>query len=56
MGHMLTFARVVHGTVAMLKFPGVVHDTTTPLAPCRVGQITMTLPNHASKTHFPQHP
>jgi hypothetical protein len=33
-GHMLGLAKLVCGTIAMLKFPGVVHGTTTPLAPC----------------------
>jgi hypothetical protein len=31
------FAKMVRSTVAMLRFPGVVRDTTTPLAPCRLG-------------------
>jgi hypothetical protein len=34
MGYMLVLAKVVCGTIAMLCFPGVVHGTTTPLAPC----------------------
>jgi hypothetical protein len=34
MGHMLGLARVVHSTIAMLRFPGVVHGTMTPHAPC----------------------
>jgi hypothetical protein len=37
MGHMPDFARVVYSTLAMLRFPRVVRDTTTPLAPCRLG-------------------
>jgi hypothetical protein len=56
MGHMSGFASIVCGTVAMLRFLGVVHGTTTPLALCRVGRITMPLPTHPSKAHFPQHP
>jgi hypothetical protein len=36
MGHMPTLAKVVHGTIAMLRFPEVVHGTTTHLAPCRL--------------------
>jgi hypothetical protein len=34
MGYMLGLAKVVHGTIAMLRFPGVVHGTTIPLTPC----------------------
>jgi hypothetical protein len=34
MGHMPGLAKVVCGTKAMLRFPGVVHSTTAPLAPC----------------------
>jgi hypothetical protein len=33
MGHMPGLAKVVRGTIAMLRFPSVVRDTTTPLAP-----------------------
>jgi hypothetical protein len=31
MGHMSSLAKVVRGTIAMLRFPGVVRGTTTPL-------------------------
>jgi hypothetical protein len=34
MGRMPRLAMVVHGTIAMLRFPGVVRGTMTPLAPC----------------------
>jgi hypothetical protein len=34
MGRMSGLAKVVHGTIAMLRFPGVVRGTMTPLAPC----------------------
>jgi hypothetical protein len=34
MGHMLDLAKVVRGTIAMLRFSGVVCGTTTALAPC----------------------
>jgi hypothetical protein len=54
-GHMPDFAKVVRGTIAMARFPEVVHCTTAPLAPCRLGRITMPLPTHLSKAHFPQH-
>jgi hypothetical protein len=49
-------AKVVRGTIAMLRFLGVVHGSTTPLAPCGPERMTMPLPTHPSKTHFPQHP
>jgi hypothetical protein len=56
MGHMPDFARVVRGTLTMLRFPEIVHNTTTPLASCRLGQITMMILTHPSKSHFPQYP
>jgi hypothetical protein len=56
MGRMLDLAKVVRGTIAMLKFPGVVRGTTTPLAPCGPERMTMPLPTHPSKAHFPPHP
>jgi hypothetical protein len=34
MGHMPGLAKVVHSTIALLWFLGVVHGTTAPLAPC----------------------
>jgi hypothetical protein len=55
MGHMPGLAKVVHGTIAMLRFPGVVHDTIAPLAPCGPKRMTMPLPSHMSKAHSPQH-
>jgi hypothetical protein len=56
MGRMLGLAKVVHGTIAMLRFPEVVHGTTAPLAPCGLERMTMPLPTHPSKAHLPQHP
>jgi hypothetical protein len=56
MGHISGLAKVVHGTIAMLMFPGVVRGTMAPLAPCGPEQMTMPLPTHPSKAHFPQHP
>jgi hypothetical protein len=40
MGHMTGLAKVVCGTIAMLRFPGVVCGTTTPLAPCEPRRVT----------------
>jgi hypothetical protein len=34
MGRMPGLAKVVHGTIGMLRFSKVVRGTTTPLAPC----------------------
>jgi hypothetical protein len=56
MGRMLGLAKIVHNTIAMLRFSGVVRSTMTPLAPCRPERMTMPLPTHPSKTHFPQYP
>jgi hypothetical protein len=40
MGRMLGLAKVVRGTIAMLRFPGVVRGTTAPLARCEPTRIT----------------
>jgi hypothetical protein len=56
MGHMPDLAKVVRGTIAMLRFSEVVRGTMTSLAPCGPERMTMPLPTHLSKTHFPQHP
>jgi hypothetical protein len=56
MGHVPGLAKVVCGTIAMLRFPRVVHGTTAPLVPCGPERMTMPLPTYLSKTHFSQHP
>jgi hypothetical protein len=33
-GRVSSLAKIVRGTIAMLRFPEVVRCTTTPLAPC----------------------
>jgi hypothetical protein len=48
MGHMLRLTKVVRGTIAMLRFLGVVRGTTTPLVPCEPRQVT-TSNSHSSK-------
>jgi hypothetical protein len=48
MGHMPGLAKVVHGTIAMQRFPRVVCSTTAPLAPCEPRQVT-TLISHSSE-------
>jgi hypothetical protein len=40
MGRMPGLAKVVHGTIRMLRFPRVEHGTTTPLAPCEPRRVT----------------
>jgi hypothetical protein len=44
MGRMPGLAKVVHGIIAMLRFSGLLHGTTTPLAPCGPERMTMPLP------------
>jgi hypothetical protein len=53
MSHISCLAKVVQGTIAMLKFPGVVHGTTDSLAPCRLGRMIMSLLTHLCKVHVP---
>jgi hypothetical protein len=50
-GRMPSLAKVVHGIIAMLRFPGVVRGTMTPLAPCGFERMTMPLPTHPSMAH-----
>jgi hypothetical protein len=40
MGHILGLAKVVHGTIAILRFLGVVHSTTAPLTLCEPRRVT----------------
>jgi hypothetical protein len=56
MDRMPGLAKVVRGTIAMLRFSGVVRGTTAPLAPCELRRVTMPILTHLSKAHFPQHP
>jgi hypothetical protein len=48
MGRMPGLAKVVHDTIAILRFPGVVHGTMTPLAPCEPRRVTTPI-SHSSK-------
>jgi hypothetical protein len=52
MGRMPGLAKVIGGTIAMLRIFGVVNGTTAPLAPCGPKRMTMPLPTHPSKAHF----
>jgi hypothetical protein len=56
MDRMPGLAKVVCGTIAMLRFLRVVRGTMTPLAPCGPERMTMPLPTDPRKAHFPQHP
>jgi hypothetical protein len=48
MGRMPGLAKVVYGTIAMLRFPGVVRGTTAPLAPCEPRRVTSPI-SHSSE-------
>jgi hypothetical protein len=48
MGRMPSLARVVRGTIAMLRFRGVVRGTTAPLAPCEPRRVTTPI-SHSSE-------
>jgi hypothetical protein len=48
MGHMPGLDKVVRGTIAMLRFPRVVRETTAPLAPCEPRRVT-TLISHSTE-------
>jgi hypothetical protein len=48
MGCMLGLAKVVRGTIATLRFPGVVHNTTAPIAPCEPWWVTTPI-SHSSE-------
>jgi hypothetical protein len=45
---MLDLAKVVRGTIAMLRFLGVVCGTTVPLAPCEPRRVTTPI-SHSSE-------
>jgi hypothetical protein len=47
MGRMPGLAKVVRGTIAIRRFPGVVRGTTAPLVPCETWRVTMPI-SHTS--------
>jgi hypothetical protein len=49
MGRMLGLAKVVCGTIEMLRFPEVVHGTTAPLAPCEPRWVTTPISNSSEQ-------
>jgi hypothetical protein len=48
MGRMPGLAKVVRDTITMLRFPGVVHGTMAPLAPCEPRRVTAPI-SHSSE-------
>jgi hypothetical protein len=44
---------VVCGTIAMLRFPGVVYGTMTPLAPCERRQVTIPIFHSSEQGKLP---
>jgi hypothetical protein len=52
-GRMPGLAKLVRGTIALVRFPRVVCGTTAPLAPCVPKLMIMPHPTHLSKTHIP---
>jgi hypothetical protein len=53
MGRMLGLAKVAHGTIAMLRFLGVVHGTTAPLAPCEPRRVATSISNSTEQDTLP---
>jgi hypothetical protein len=45
-------ATVVRGTIAIIRFFGVLRSIVTPLTLCGPERITMPLPTHLNKAHF----
>jgi hypothetical protein len=48
MGRMPDLAKVVRGTISILRFNGVVHSTTSPLAACETRWVTTPI-SHSSE-------
>jgi hypothetical protein len=46
-------AKVVWGTIAMLRIPGVVCGTTTPLAPCEPRRVSMPISQSSEQGRLP---
>jgi hypothetical protein len=53
MGRMPGLAKVVHNTIAMLRFPGVVHGTTAPLALCEPRRVTTPISHSSNQGILP---
>jgi hypothetical protein len=53
MGRMPGLAKVVCGTIVMIRFPGVVHGTIAPLAPCESRRVTMPISHSSEQDTLP---
>jgi hypothetical protein len=53
MGQMPGLAKVVRSTIAMLRIPGVVHGTRTPLAPCESRRVTTPISHSSEQDTLP---
>jgi hypothetical protein len=53
MGRMPGLAKIVCDTIAMLWFPGVVHGTTIPLAPCEPRRVTTPIFHSSEEVTLP---
>jgi hypothetical protein len=53
LGRMPGLAKVVRGTIAMLRFPEVVHSTTAPLAQCEHRRVTTPISYSSEQVSLP---
>jgi hypothetical protein len=53
MGRMPGLAKVVRGTIAMLRNPGVLRRTTAPLAPCEPRRVTTPISHSSNQGTLP---
>jgi hypothetical protein len=53
MGRMPSFAKVVRGSITMLRFSGVVRSTTAPLAICEPRRLTTPISHSSEKVTIP---
>jgi hypothetical protein len=53
MGRMLGLAKVVCGTIVMLRFLGVVRSTTGPLASCEPRRVTTPISHSSEQDTLP---
>jgi hypothetical protein len=53
MGRMPGLAKIVHSTMAMLKFSGVVRGTTALLAPGELSRVTMSISHSSEQDTLP---
>jgi hypothetical protein len=53
MGRMSGLAKVVRGTIVMLRFPRVVRGTTTPVTPCEPRRVTTPIFHSSEQVTLP---